>query len=146
MPKARRIEQQLIWKTTEEMEEYLRPKTFSQKLFRLVAVHAKDTDEEREVMQFIRNVIWGMAPIWRLHDLMLSHIKDQDAAALLRIIEEETDCQTLLWVGLTPGPMRDAFIELIGPGYLKWKELAEKNAALAEAELARRGMNGHGQV
>jgi hypothetical protein len=130
----------------EEMEEFCRPKTFAQKLFRLVALHSENEEEEKETMQFIRNVVWGFAPIWRLQQLMLSHVKDQDIPTLLRIVEEDTDCQTLLWAGLTPGPMRDAFVELIAPAYLQWKALVEKNAALAEAELKRRKANGHGQV
>jgi hypothetical protein len=144
MPKARRIKQELIWKTTEEMEEFLRPKPRT-KLEHLVVDNAPDEEEALDALIFVRNIARQMNPIYRYHELLLAGA-DPDIPILLEIIKQVNEVQALIYKGLCPGPMQDAYIEMIRPAYLQWKELMEKNAALAEAELVRRGMNGHGQV
>jgi hypothetical protein len=144
MPKARRVEQELIWKTAEEMEEFLRPKPRT-KLEHIIADLSPNEEEARDCLVFVRNIANQMSPIYRYHQLLLAGAK-VDIPILLEIIKQVNEVQALIYKGMYPGPVRDAYIEMIRPAYLEWKALMEENAALAEAELARRGMNGHAKV
>jgi hypothetical protein len=142
MPKARRIKQELIWKTTEEMEEFLRPKPRT-KLEHLVVDNAPDEEEARDALVFVRRVTQQMYPIYCYYQLILVGA-DPDIPILFAIMEQVNEIQTLIYKSLSPGATRDAYIQMIRPQYLQWKALMEKNADLAEARLAR--MNGHVQA